>query len=68
MRKQEEILEIFNRKCVECTETQGLAVHHTNYRNLWREKPYEDVVPLCGEHHKEAHGIECDEFEIELVA
>lgn len=66
--KREEILDFFGHKCTECGITFSLCVHHLNYKNLWREEPHKDVTVLCNGHHKEAEGIEHDEFEVELVA
>lgn len=43
-------------KCQECGATRWLQVHHLTYKRLFRE-PLSDLITLCRDCHKAAHGI-----------
>ena len=41
--------------CVLCESGKNLVTHHRNYRNLFREHVYKDVVLLCQRCHGRYH-------------
>ncbi len=40
--------------CWVCGSEKNIQIHHLNYKRVGRENP-EDLVPLCGHHHKRLH-------------
>jgi 5-methylcytosine-specific restriction endonuclease McrA len=53
---REAILEDRNYTCEICSAEVGLQVHHLTYVRIGQELS-EDVLVLCGECHKQEHGI-----------
>lgn len=49
-------LERAERRCQLCGTSDRLEVHHSNYRNLGRERP-SDVIVICRGCHAKHHGI-----------
>ena len=41
--------------CVLCEGSKNLVTHHRNYRNLFREDVYRDVVLMCQRCHGRYH-------------
>lgn len=44
----------YGHKCILCSSTKNLHVHHRHYKNLYHET-FEDVIPLCASCHKRHH-------------
>lgn len=59
--KAKQRLQIDNYRCVGCgtagNALNRLNVHHLNYRRIFHENPYEDLVVLCESCHCIAHHI-----------
>ena len=55
----QERMKIDEYRCCMCgcrgTMTNKLEVHHLTYRNLYHERPYEDLLTLCSLCHKSVH-------------
>lgn len=55
----QERMKIDGYRCCMCgcrgTMTNRLEIHHLTYRNLYHERPYEDLLTLCHVCHKSVH-------------
>lgn len=51
------------RKCVLCSSTDRLQVHHKVYRGRLEEGLLEDLETLCRKHHRLEHGFGPTDFE-----
>lgn len=48
------VLELY-KTCVLCHSGKNLVVHHRNYRNLFQEHLFEDVILICNRCHGRYH-------------
>ena len=46
----------FSWKCYICKSSYRLELHHRQYNRVGSERPF-DLVPLCRQHHEEAHRL-----------
>lgn len=55
--EREKILRRFNYRCVICSSTENLNVHHISYEDLYCRRPANsnNVVLICREHHDKFH-------------
>jgi len=59
IKKRDEILKFYGKKCTRCNSTDDLAIHHKTYANNkmpW-EYPLENFEVLCEKCHKERHNL-----------
>lgn len=50
------VLKRDNFKCIVCSETKNLQIHHNTYKNHFKEhKHLDDLMTLCKECHKQHH-------------
>lgn len=52
--KRQEVFKMKGKACQKCSNTKGLHVHHSTYKNLFKENLYELFV-LCNKCHEEFH-------------
>jgi len=46
---------IQNRKCFICEKSNTILPHHIQYANLYHERLWRDIYPLCFECHTQVH-------------
>jgi len=54
--KRQDVLALAGYRCVACGKTIDLEVHHITYERIYREL-VNDLLALCQNCHKEAHGL-----------
>jgi len=59
-------LKFRGRSCEKCGSKYKINIHHLTYRNLGRDKEYNDCVPLCEYCHQEVHAY-ASETNISLI-
>jgi hypothetical protein len=45
------------RKCYVCETLYTILPHHITYKNLWHERLWRDIYPLCYDCHYQVHFI-----------
>ena len=57
--KYKMVRQIYANACAICLERNNLEVHHTKFKQMGGSRyrdDLENLVLLCGKHHKETHG------------